>query len=130
MNSQKLREELDRVFSIHTRLKYADHSGFCECYTCGIRIPWQEVDAGHFIRRAHSAVRYHEDNVKPQCVECNRSRGGMEESFEEHLRDDLGDEAVDNLLKLGVSEKHFIEDEYREQISKYKAEIKKRGVNI
>jgi hypothetical protein len=109
---------------------YADHQGYVTCYTCDTRIEWQQSDCGHFIRRQHSSVRFHEDNCRPQCIECNRNNDGMEESFEEHLRDDLGDEAVDELFELGRSEKQYDENEYRELIHHYTLEIERKGGKV
>lgn len=125
-----LREQLDRVFSVFIRISYADWQGYVSCYTCGRRLPWQEAQCGHFIRRGHSSVRFHEDNCRPQCIDCNEYRGGMEDSFEEHLRDDLGDEAVDLLIALGRTEKQFTDDEYRDKIHYYRSKIKEKGVII
>ena len=121
------REELDRVFSIFIRLSYADYRGFVTCYTCETVIPWQEAQCGHFIRRQHSSVRFDEDNCRPQCYECNMIKDGMEESFEEHLRDDLGDEVVDALLQRGKEEYSYTDDQYKRLIHHYKQEIKAKG---
>lgn len=43
----------------------------------------------------------------------------MEKSFEEHLRDDLGDEVVDELIKLGRTDKQWTDREYVEKITYY-----------
>lgn len=121
---------MDRVFSIFIRLQYADHAGFVSCYTCEKRIPWKQADCGHFIRRQHSAMRFDENNCRPQCWECNRENDGMEEAFDENLRDDLGDEVVEELLERGQREKQYDENEYRELIHKYTYEIEQKGVKI
>lgn len=124
------REQLDRVFSTYIRVLYADFQGYVRCYTCGVVLPWQEAQCGHFIRRGHSSVRFDERNCRPQCSNCNEFRGGMEESFEEHLRDDLGDEEVDALIELGRQEKQFTDDEYREKIVHYKGILREKSVII
>lgn len=54
----------------------------------------------------------------------------MEEAFDENLRDDLGDEEVDELLERGQREKQYDENEYRELIHKYIYEIERKGVKI
>jgi len=123
-----MREKLDKVFSIFIRIIYSDFQGFCSCYTCGVRLPWQEMDAGHFIRREFSSVRYDENNVRPQCFDCNRVKGGMEESFEEHLREDLGNEVMNKLIEKGKKEKRFTDEEYQYLIDFYKKEIKIYGI--
>lgn len=125
--TQKLRETLDRVFSVFIRLLYSDHAGYVTCYTCETRLPWQEAQCGHFIRRAHSAVRYDEDNCRPQCYECNMLKDGMEESFEEHLRDDLGNAAVDALVARGRTEYQYTEDQYKRLIQTYREANRRKG---
>lgn len=124
------REKLDRVFSIYIRVLYADFQGFVSCYTCELRLNWKEAQCGHFIRRNHSSVRFHKNNCRPQCNECNVTKSGMEDSFEEHLRDDLGDEEVDALIELGKKEKNYSDDEYKELIHFYKEQLKEKGVII
>jgi len=57
-------------------------------------------------------------------------RDGMEESFEEHLRDDLGDEEVDALLEKGKEEKSYTDEEYKQLIHYYTMELKRMGVII
>ena len=88
------------------------------------------MDCGHFIRRQHSSVRFDENNCRPQCPTCNRDNDGMEEAFDENLRDELGDEAVEELLEKGRREKQFDENEYRELIHKYTYEIERKGVKV
>lgn len=61
---------------------------------------------------------------------CNIVKNGMPESFEEHLRDDYGDEEVDALLKRGREIKQFSNNEYKELVHKYRRLIKEKGVIV
>lgn len=88
------------------------------------------MDASHFIPRTHRSVRWDENNVRPCCSSCNRERGGMVESFEEHLRDDLGDEAVDKLIQKGREAKQYTDEEYTELINTLKMKIRQKGVIV
>lgn len=72
----KLKAELDRVFSIFIRQKYADSNGFVKCYTCTTRKHWKELHCGHFEKRHHLATRWLEENCRPQCPGCNLFRDG------------------------------------------------------
>jgi len=123
-------EELDRVFSIFTRVSHADHAGYVSCYTCGSRLEWKEAQNGHFIRRGHTSVRWSEDNCRPQCYICNMNKDGMEEAFEENLRDDLGDELVDSLIERGKQEARFPDEWYVDKIRFFKKQISSFGVII
>lgn len=54
----------------------------------------------------------------------------MEEAFEEHLREDLGDEEVDELKKRGQETKNLSDEDYKEVIHKAKKRIMEKGVII
>ena len=125
-----MRERLDRIFSVFVRVSRADHAGFVYCYTCGFILQWQEAQCGHFIRRAHSAVRFDEANCRPQCSTCNEFKNGMEQAFEENLRDDLGNVAVDTLIARGRTEKHYSDEEYKHLITTYTSKVRAFGVTV
>ena len=88
---------------------------------------WDECDAGHWKGRAHHGTRWNENNVKPQCPEDNRIYGGRPEAFEEALREDYGDVAVEKIIEDAKTPTWFQEDQLREKISYYKAEVEKLG---
>lgn len=71
----KLKKELDKVFSLFIRHKYAKN-GYVECYTCYEKKEINSIQNGHFVSRAHLATRYMEENCRPQCVGCNVFGGG------------------------------------------------------
>ncbi len=123
-----LREKLDVVFSKYIRSFYADWQGYVSCYTCEKRLYWKEAQCGHFIKRGHSSVRFDEENARPQCNFCNVIRGGEEKSFEEHLRDDLGDKRVDLLINRGKGLKSYSDSEYRDKIKLYTGKILEKSV--
>lgn len=81
----KLRKELDKWFSLWVRISNSDEYGMCTCFTCGSRKHWKEVHAGHFMSRRHTATRWHESNVKPQCVKCNMFSQGEQFKFSQAL---------------------------------------------
>jgi|694.fasta_scaffold23799_19 hypothetical protein len=82
---QILIDELDKVFSLYVRLKDADLKGDVICITCSNKFNYKDVDAGHYIPRVHMNTRWDEDNVKPQCINCNRYNYGMIDVFEKYL---------------------------------------------
>ena len=124
------RLELDRVFSIYIRTLYANYKEEVTCFTCGEIFHWREIQCGHFILRSNSSTRYDKRNCRPQCANCNEFRNGMEESFEEQLRYDLGDKEFDELMELGKQPYSYSEDEYKELIHNYKLKIRQKGYSI
>ena len=64
----------DDLFSLVVRFGSADRIGNVVCVTCGARLHWTMVDAGHFQGRNLKPTRFDEKNVNPQCKDCNGKR--------------------------------------------------------
>ena len=114
----QLKKELDKLFSRFVRL-----SGKDECYTCGLKRPRLELQAGHFISRQYNATRYDLDNVKNQCVNCNIWRRGNTAFYADNLLKELGRDRFDALIKRGRSFKQFTVRELEAMISEYKERL-------
>lgn len=67
----QLKRTLDKVFSEWTRRRFADHQGLVSCVSCGARMPWKSIHAGHFVSRVRLATRWDPENVAPQDARCN-----------------------------------------------------------
>ena len=119
--TSQLKKELDKVFSIYIRQKYAK-DGLVECYTCGKRGEWRYLQCGHFVSRSHTATRWSEDNCRPQCVGCNVFGGGKVASFATNLDKELGEGTVARLYK--EAQKIVKDYPYEKQIEHYKKLIK------
>lgn len=118
----KLKKDLDKVFSIYVRQKYADKEGKAQCYTCEVTKEVRELHCGHFISRSYLATRFEEDNVRPQCVGCNVFGGGRNVIFAANLERDCGKGTVDRLFKKAQEiVKNF---PYEEKIDYYKLKLK------
>jgi len=120
----KLKKLLDKVFSEYVRRSSADENGIAECYTCRQRKHWKELHAGHYVSRSYLATRWDLDNVKTQCPGCNLFGNGKPLDFEERLKKELGDNAVEEMKK----KRHTIFKVgirwYEEQIELYQNELK------
>lgn len=119
----KLKKELDAIFSLYIRNKYADDMGNVECYTCNKIFTVKTIQNGHFVTRQYLATRWHENNCRPQCFGCNGFGGGKPLDFEERLKKELGGDYVEEMkasrhqsLKL---DRHW----YEEQIAIYKEKL-------
>jgi hypothetical protein len=82
------------------------------CYTCGRRD--LAIERGHFISRRHIRIRWHVNNIRPQCVHCNRNLSGNLVLFEKYLTQEIGQDAIDELIYLkGKQVTHdFLNSEY------------------
>lgn len=126
--AKPLKEQLDTVFSQYIRLLYSTESKtMCRCYTCNKLKKITKIQNGHFVSRTYLSTRWDEDNCRPQCVGCNMYGGGKSLDFEENLRDEIGDEAVDALKQR----RHLIvkldDAWYEEKLIHYKGLVKKMG---
>lgn len=115
---QTLVNDLDIIFSRYIRLKDADMYGMVECYTCDWEGKYTQLDCGHFVPRSHMYTRYSEQNCKPQCVGCNRVKGGRLKEFAEHLeRDNPG--SVEILQEQARIVQHWSREELKGLIADY-----------
>jgi hypothetical protein len=89
------------------------------CVSCGKpydgdRYKW---DAGHYISRTYSKVRFHLDNVHLQCVKCNRYAGGAPIPYRINL-----------IKRIGEDKVKWLEDHYHDAFkltSEYLIRLKK-----
>lgn len=110
--------KVDKLFSRYIRQKYAI-GGWVDCVTCGKRMPWEESQSGHWIKRGHAAVRWDERNVYPQCPGCNLYANGRQDEMALHILRIHGPETVEELMRLKHTEKRWRIPELRELLEKY-----------
>lgn len=120
MRTRKLLvKEADRVFSLYVRTRGSTY-GYNHCFTCGIYLPIEQIQAGHFIARRYTNTRWHPLNVWQQCNRCNVELSGNLEIYEKKLVAQYGQLAVDALHDLARTNNGLSEDEIAQIIKKYK----------
>lgn len=125
-----LDEALDTIFSIFTRVRFADFKGYVHCYTCPWYGHWKECDAGHFISRGNGALRWEKNNARPQCTECNRIFHGRPDTFEQELREEIGEGAVDELQVRAIRERYPDTEDRQALLIHYKMLVKGLGIKV
>ena len=118
--ASKLRKEVDKWFSLWVRISNSDEYGMCTCITCGTRKHWKEIQAGHFMSRRHMATRWHEDNVKPQCVKCNMYSQGEQFKFAQAL----GLKLANKMQKISVTSVKYTANELEYMVMDLKKKVK------
>jgi Bacteriophage Lambda NinG protein len=93
-------KELDTVFSLYIRLRYADKEGMVTCYTSGKVVHWRKIQAGHFISRRHYNTRWNEINVQNQTVRENIMLSGNIAEFGRRLVGQYGQDKIDYLFQM------------------------------
>ena len=114
------KKKLDKLFSEYVR-RSADP---CKCYTCGKLGHWKSMQAGHYIPRNHLATRWDERNVKVQCVGCNVWGGGKSDVFAVNLREEYGQDVLEELQKAKVTITNIGVKEMEELIEVYQNNLK------
>lgn len=120
----QLKKEADAVFSQWVRRSAEEEDGLVKCVTCPNRLPWKEMQAGHYETRGTLVLRYDERNVHPQCVGCNVFKKGnypryatwMVKEYGPYILKELEDEA-----KVIVNDSRSL---YEAVIEDYKLKLK------
>ena len=85
-----LKKKCDKVFSLWIRNRDQ------QCVTCGSR---SNLQAGHYVSRSWSSLRYSEVNVNAQCVSCNVFKRGNMDVYALYLTRKYGDNILKELDK-------------------------------
>lgn len=113
------------VFSKYIRMKHADWRGNAKCVTCGKLAPWKSLQAGHFIPGRMNSILFDERGVFPQCPLCNGPLKGNPRKYDTFMRENFGQEVIDELDRLSNQTKSFTEQELIDMWNYYKEEIKR-----
>lgn len=96
-SKSNLIKKADAIFSQYIRQRYADANGIAECFTCGKKDHWKNLQCGHFMSRKHYSTRWDETNCQVQCAGCNVFRYGEQYKFGRNLDIELGNGTAEGL---------------------------------
>lgn len=121
----ELKKKLWKILSVYIRSKDADWRGYTACFTCGKVDDWRSFDAGHFIPKATSgdALYFEEKNLAPQCITCNRLKGGNLKEYRIRLIKKYGEKVIQELDELRRAPP-FTKADYEEKIRYYTTLVK------
>lgn len=113
-------EHLDQLIREWRRLKY------CRCFTCGkIETENNHFDVGHFIKRGDLATRWNFNNIRAQCIKCNRLEAGREHEFKRKL--ELDGVNVEKLKRLAKESARIDIEVFESMVVLIREEIEKMG---
>ena len=122
----KLKKELDNIFSLYIRLRYATDEGLVQCFTCGKVSHYKSgMQNGHFQSRKHLATRWDEENCQVQCVGCNMFKAGEQYKFSIALDSKYGEGKAEELELLARTIMKVSRIDYEDKISYYKEAVDK-----
>lgn len=114
------RRELQKVFNEFIRLRDSKEP----CISCGKPLP-AKYDAGHFYSvGAYPNLRFNEDNVHAQCVECNQHKHGNLLEYAPRLTERIGFERASKLMATRNEPLRLSLEEVKEKIEHYKKLVK------
>ena len=111
--------EADRVFSLYIRNRGSAYD-YNNCFTCGVYLPIDYLQNGHFRSRRFFNTRWHTVNCWPQCNRCNVELSGNLVKYESKLRSMFGDDAIDGLIMLSLTHNEITNEDLRDIIKKYR----------
>jgi hypothetical protein len=114
------RRELQKVFNEFIRLRDSKEP----CISCGKPLP-MKYDAGHFYSvGSYPNLRFNEDNVHAQCVECNQHKHGNLLEYAPRLTERIGFERASKLMVLRNEPLRLSLEEIKQLIEQYKWKVK------
>jgi len=113
-------KKLDTIFSQYIRLRKAKN-GIAECYTCGVRDHWKNLQCGHFMSRKHYSTRWDELNCQVQCYKCNIHGYGEQFRFGQRLNKEYGNQTADILESKCRNIEKFSNGDLLEKVEYYKS---------
>jgi len=90
----QLKRRADKEFS-----KYIRERDEGVCYTCGVKKPIAQMQAGHFVTRACHALRWDERNVHCQCFRCNIPLKGNLDTYAFKLTQEYGPKILEEFQR-------------------------------
>jgi len=125
---KQLKAEAWKVFSVYIRrrdcLKTTGSLEWGECITCDRpAIPFEELQAGHFIPGRHNANLFSERGVNAQCKSCNLLHHGRPLEYRRQIVKMYGEGADLELEAEARQVKKFSREELENMITEYKERI-------
>lgn len=128
--TQYLNEKLDKIFSIHTRIKRANIHGMVQCVITKDYFHWTELDCGHFATRNHFSTRWDRNNAWPQSKKSNRFLGGQQFEMGLFIDEEIGEGTAEALILKANTEAGPTNIEKIEMLISYRVEVKKIARNL
>ncbi len=126
-----LKKRVWHVFSLYIRMRDCKFTTRTlthgKCFTCDVRLPIGQLQAGHFIAGRHNANLFSEEGCHAQCKTCNILKDGNVLEYRRRIIDMYGDGYDEVLEKEARQIKKFTVDDLLELEKYYKTQIKKLG---
>ena len=123
----KLKREIVPIFSRYIRLrdclKTTGSPEYGECFTCSASLPFNDLQAGHFMQGRHNAYLFSERGVNAQCTRCNLTLGGNPHEYRRQIVKLYGEDVALELEAEARTTRKFSVKELEAMIVYYKEKI-------
>jgi len=120
-----LKKKAWELLSKAIRLERREGPGLLvECVSCQRKMPWKQIQAGHFIDGRFNSILFDELGIHPQCGVCNVVHNGRKEEYFIYMEKQFGREAIDQLRVQRNWQVNFTAEQLEEMIAGYKQRIK------
>ena len=97
----ELSKDCAKALQLLVRLKAADSNGMCVCVSCGVIRHYTDMQGGHYIAAKNASTRLIEENINPQCRQCNGwDMETVHPIYTRHMELTYGRDFVDELIKM------------------------------
>ncbi len=125
-------ETLQRLVRVKAAVA-ANNGGYIKCVTCGKVDHFNNLQGGHFIERGKKSVKLVEEQIWPQCQQCNawrmKTTSGVLE-YRAYMVDTYGEKFVQELIELSKqvwkptrSEVEQIHADFKQRLAELEAEL-------
>jgi hypothetical protein len=130
-STTQLVEQAAELLQLKVRLKYSDDNGYVSCVTCGVTRHYKDrMQGGHYIPRKSLGTKLLEENVHPQCNQCNGFKRGNMTAYAAFMALTYGGEFLQELERLKRESKKYYVNEVRDIIQELKGEIKQQQQRV
>ena len=123
----KAKKDLWKVFTKYIKLKHSPDGVTCSCYTCGktLIIGTKDCQGGHYYKKVgYPSLYFDENNVRPQCIYCNKRAEGKKQEFRHNLREEVGLMELERMWEIRLDKPVMTVQMYDELSVLYIAKIK------
>lgn len=124
---KSLKKKAWSLLSQAIRLEGRDCEGLVTCCSCERRLPWKEIQAGHFIDGRFNSILFDERGIHPQCGVCNVIYNGRKEEYFVFMELKYGRELIDQLRRQRNETRNFSAEELESMIAAYKLRIERES---
>lgn len=118
-------ETLQRLVRVKAAVA-ANNGGYIKCVTCGKVDHFNNLQGGHFIERGKTSVKIIEEQVNPQCNQCNAwnmKKTSYVMEYRRFLVDTYGEKWVQDLIAQSKQVKKYTRAEVETLHTDYKTRL-------